>query len=318
MESFDSCCSPSPSASSGCSGGVRPPGCPRAPSASASESLAMSSEASSRCTALAKPRWSSIAPSSLSSSAPALSSIACAPEFDDAPRAGRRLQARSAARAPSWRRRPPAAPRRGRAPRPPGSCDSGRRASRSGSTRRPPCAASRSPRPAPARRRRTARAPPGSAARGGDGSRRCGRRAAATSNRRCRAGSRPRADSACAAAPAGAPWRRPGRRPAPGLSAEKATSSSGWRDIARAHDGERALERLVGGFGLSAPGLRLRGLDVDGGHSRVLSESQSGKSGAAVISFRDIGRAGRRPQGAATRSRSGLAGRLRNAPLIAD
>ena len=54
----------------------------------------------------------------------------------------------------------------------------------------------------------------------------------------------------------------------PGLSAEKATSSSGWRDIARAQAEMRALERLVRAFAFG-PGLRLVGLTSMGGMTHI-------------------------------------------------
>ena len=202
-----------------------------------------------------------------------------APEVDDFDARRSAASIPSTVRAPASPPRLRAAPRRGRGPGRRGSCDTGRRASRSDSRRRLPSASTRSPRPAPARPRRTARAPPGFAGRGGDGSRRCGRRAAAPWNRRARAGSRSHADWACAAAPAGAPCavRADDQRGLVGGEQNFQLGAPGHRARAR---GERPLERLVGRLGLGAGLAVADRFDVDGRHSRVLSESS--KSGRAV------------------------------------
>src|SRR5271170_23289 len=89
-----------------------------------------------------------------------------------------------------------------------------------------------------------------------------------------------------------------------GLSAANRISSSGRRDIARVHDASARLNGSLAVSGL-APGLRLLvGLTSMVGILGSCRNLEAGKSGAAVISFRDIGRVGRRPQGAAARSGS--------------
>ena len=127
------------------------------------------------------------------------------------------------------------------------------------------------------------RAPPGYAARGGDGRRRCGRRAAARANRRGRAGSPPRADWACAAAPAGAPWPRRARSPAPACRWRRRLSSSGWRASARVQEASARLNGSFGAFGFAA-GLAVAGrFDVDGRHGGLLfGRPRRGPAGLSI------------------------------------